>query len=205
MAKFGNRPGGYRTYRRGPVARTERKFLDVALTGYNSNTTGSVTYIASGISQGAGQSQRIGRNIILKSVEGRGDLSAGAAGIICNTRIMLVWDKQPNKGLAAITDILNSAHYTSQNNDQNKERFTTIMNMPLCNIGNSTTPATELVDIPVNFYKKLNIPVTYGIVGDGTIGDTTTGALLLVVVGDVGSGTGASIYATTFRIRYIDP
>lgn len=199
------RPGFSKLYGRGPVARTEKKFIDLALTAFNASTTGVVSYISSGISQGASQSQRIGRNIVLKSIEGRGAVEAGTTTTIANVRLMLIEDKQPNKALAGITDILNSASYYSLNNDANKERFRTIMNMPLCIIGNNATPTTELANVPTNFYKKLNIEVTYGIIGDGTIADTTTGALLLVVVSDIAVGTASPNYNTTFRIRYIDP
>jgi len=195
------RYGGYRT----PAGRLERKFVDTAVATYEMDTTGSVALIAT-VPQGAGESQRIGREINLHSLQIHGTVQAKTTTTLAAGRFLVVWDKQPNAALAAITDILNTANYYSFLNDQNKKRFKILMNRPFTFSGNSTTPASgNEVQVIDDYIKLKRRQTTYGTVGTGAIGDIKTGALLFVVAGNTAAGTAACTAVCGFRTRFIDP
>lgn len=205
LANRGLRFGGYRrSFRRGPLGRMEKKYIDVATASYACDTTGTVTLMGP-YAQGAGISQRIGDSIILKSIEFRGYLANNSTAILNFDRAMIIWDKQPNKALAAITDILSVGNTFGFNVDQNKRRFKTIKHIHEVTLGNTATPATGKESIDCSFYQKLNHKMEFAQAGTGSIGDITTGALLLVTIGNNVPGTTAAILNGSFRIRYIDP
>lgn len=192
--------------------RIEKKYVDLAAANYNCDTTGTVTLIPV-IAQGAGESQRIGRQVTLRSLECRGFFLNNSTAITNDVRMMIVWDKQPNKALAAVTDILNSASVNSFNNDQNKRRFKVLKNCDEVLCGNSLTAGqnNDSTCKDADFYIKLGngkrkkgLISEFGTAGTGAIGDITTGALLLVTVGSTAAGTAACTLTAGFRVRYTD-
>lgn len=208
-ANVGLRFGGYGTIgKQRRRIKQEVKFKDLASANYVANTTGSVTLIPDAIAQGAGESARIGREIWLKSVEVRGMVASDSTTTIASVRILLVWDRQPNKALAAVTDILNSAHPDSFLNDQNKARFKVIRNWWFVCEGNNATAGqqTGKTAHDFNHFIKFKKPkkVTYSTAGTGAIGDLNTGALLLVVVGNKAAGTDDAALTAGFRTRFFD-
>lgn len=198
---FPVRYGGYRT----PASRMERKFVDLNDAVYELSTSGVTTLIPV-IPQGAGESQRIGREVQLASVQIHGYCSAKTTTVTSRGRIMLVWDKQPNAALAAVTDILTANSSQALLNDQNKKRFRVLLNEFFVFSGNITTPSTGMEIYPFQRFVKLRKRmITYGTVGTGVIGDIKTGALLLLTTGDIATGTGSAQLQATFRVRFYDP
>ena len=184
----------------------ERKWVDLATTTYGLNTTGTVTLIPV-IPQGSDVNERIGRKVTLKSIAMRGYAVSNANTLVTYGRVMLVYDRQPNKALASMTDILDSASSLSFNNNQNRDRFLTIMNKSFTLCGNNTTAGqqTETSMICMDYFRKVNLPMQFGSAGTGLIADITTGALLLVTVGATAAGTSDGDLTVSFRITYADP
>lgn len=189
--------------RRG-VASRETGFVDVALTGYAFDTTGSIALLNT-VAQGASVSQRVGKKIILKSLQCHGTANSGATTTIADITYIIVYDKRPTGALPAITDILNTANSNSFNNDVNSGRFKILKRVDDCMTGNNVTPATGNEARDTSFYLKLRgLPTVYKALGTGVIGDIEEGALYLVTVGSVVAGPTAAGLTAGFRLRFID-
>lgn len=204
-ARRGARPGmrraGYFTSQS-----YERKYTDTALSAYEVDATGSVTLI-SVIPQGASQSQRIGRRVELRSIEVRGQVNAKSTTTVSCGRMILVYDRQPNKALAAVTDILESASYAAFKKDENKNRFLILKDKAFKVTGNQT--AGQINDSGEQYVKMfMKLPrgliTEYAAAGTGVIGDITTGALLVCFIGSTAAGTAAFQCQVGFRVRFDD-
>lgn len=138
----------------------------------------------------------------------RGFAFNNTTALINYCRMMIIWDRQPNKALPAITDVLNSINSISFNNDQNKKRFKTLKNEEFTLVGNSATAGqnNDTTICAKDFYLKFKKPlrIQFGSAGTGAIGDITSGSLLLVTVGGGAAGTAAATLTAGFRTRYID-
>jgi len=208
-ANVGLRFGGYGTLgKQRSRIKQEVKYKDLASANYTANTTGSIVLVPDAIAQGAGETARIGREIWLKSVEARGFVTCDSTTTVASVRALLVWDRQPNKALAAVTDILNTIHPDSFLNDQNKARFKILRNWYFIVEGNNTTAGQQTGKCahPFNEFIKFKKPkrVTYSTAGTGAIGDLNTGALLFVVVGNKAAGTDDAAVVCGFRTRFFD-
>lgn len=140
---------------------------------------------------GTGSSNRIGREIHMKSVRLRFQSDAASVAVRC----LLVYDKAGNNGSAAvpaITDILQADAFTSHSNLNNKDRFVTLIDtITDCSVN------TQFADE----YRKINLPAVY-LSDDGDIGDLATGTLILMFCAQ-GLGV-ASTFTQRLRIKYID-
>lgn len=204
----GYRPGIRRMYRglnRRGVANRETGYVDLASAGYALDTTGSVTLLAT-IAQGASTSQRVGKKVVYKSIQGRGYALNGAAAVSNDVAFLIVYDRRPTGSVPLVTDILVSAASTSFNNDANSGRFKILKRVDLMLVGApSVTTGTDTAAISTDFYLPLrNLPLTFKAAGTGAIGDIEEGALYLVTVGSVSAGTAAASLGMSFRIRYLD-
>lgn len=188
------------TYR----ARKEIGYVDLAASTYNCDTTGTITLLTT-IAQGAGITQRVGKRVSLKSLQCKGRIYAGSAGVIAQADYIIVYDKRPTGTLPAITDVLNTASSYSFNNDANSGRFVTIKRGAFTLIGNSTTPSTGCESYDIDFYVSLKgLPQVFKAAGTGAIADIEEGALYLITVGDVVAGTTAGVLGAGFRTRFVD-
>lgn len=182
----------------------ETGFVDLAAANYVCDTTGSVTLLAT-VAQGAGVSQRVGKKIVLKSLQCRGRFFAGTAGVINDCAAIIVYDKRPTGALPAVTAVLNTANAGSMNNDDNSDRFVILKRLDQILIGDSTTVSTGLEAVDVSFYLPLRmLPTVYKSVADGAIADIEQGALYLVTVGVNAAGATAASLNATFRTRFVD-
>jgi len=186
------------------AAAADAKFFDVAETTYAANSTGTITHLDI-IPQGTTVNSREGKSYRLKSVLIRGMVVVNSTTTHNVCVAYLVWDKQPNKALAAITDVLTSAFAFAFSNRENAGRFTILKKMVYATTGNSTAPATgkEMFSIderyvcPPNLISsKTNADTT------GVIGNTITGALLLITVGNTVAGTADGDFQLRFRINF---
>lgn len=178
-------------------------FVDLALANYALDTTGSITLVPT-IAQGASQSQRLGKKVLLKSVQIRGHATANSATTVADGAALLVYDRDPTNTLPNITDILNTVHSASFNNDTNSDRFKIVRrwDFPFC--GNTTTPSTGKEIHSFDEYVDLrNLPMQFGNVGTGAMGDIKLGALYFVTCGTQAVGTTAANINCGFRTRFI--
>lgn len=184
--------------------RKQAGFVDLALASYGMDTTGSVTLIAT-IPQGAAQTQRIGKKAAYKSLQIRGRVAAGTAGSINIGGWMVVYDKEPQGSLPAVTDILNTISSNSFNNDVNSDRWQILRREVVQFIGNTTTPAVGLEQFVVEEFVDLrSLPIQFSNAGDGAIADIKKGALYFVTFGNTANGTSSPFASVGFRTRFMD-
>jgi len=186
-----------------PIA-ADAKYFDVALTNYACNTTGSITHLDI-IPQGTTVNSREGKSYTLTKLQIRGLFVANSTSVLNTAGALIVWDKQPNKALAGITDVLDSVSPFAFNKRENRGRFVTIKRITRSIVGNSATPTTGREQVP--YEKVINLPP--GLISEktavdttGVIGNTINGALLLVTVGTVAAGTQDADFSATFRIGF---
>lgn len=208
-APIANR-GFYGSYsRRG---RSELKVIENAPAGAVTFSSGGAVTAINLVGQGSDFVNRIGRQIVLKSVLLRATITPSEAGTTGNeslgdiARVMLVYDKQPNSaaGLPAVTDILTTADVFSGINLNNRDRFVALMDKkypmhPYTAVSSAIStgaPITRYIDK----YKKLNHDTIFSGTGS-TIGNIATGSLLLVFISYV---TGTSAYNVYSRVRFTD-
>jgi len=187
-------------------ARGDYKFFDVAQALHQCDTTGSITHLSI-IPQGTSVNTREGKGCRVTSVNVRGHVSSKTNTIRAFYAIYLVWDYQPNKVLAAITDILDSANSRSFPKRENNDRFKIIKKYyGLVNGEQVAVPAYGMA-WPIDDYVRLpddaNILCTTTDT-TGAIGNTIQGALLLVTVGDVAAGLTAAETQIGFRLNFTE-
>jgi len=201
-ARLGYRKSGYKP--RSRVGAMTAKYVDTPNTTYACSTTAVVTHIAI-IPQGPDEINRLGRNVLLKSFQMRGELQANTAGVQAMARIMLVYDRQPNRALAAITDILQSGSVYGMKNLDNQDRFVILMDKLFSVIGTNTSVGIESAQRAIQKYIKLgSLVANYQVGATGAIGEVNTGALLLVTIGDMVAGTTAPNFGLITRTRFVD-
>lgn len=185
------------------AASKEAGYFDVNAGSYVLDSTGSVTLL-NPIPQGATVTSRVGKKIMLKSLQVRGRIANGSTAVINDTAYFIVYDKRPNGVLPAISDILTSASPSVFNNDDNAGRFVIIKRVDAVLIGSTTTP-TEATAKDQTWYIGLRgMPTTYKSLGTGAIADIEEGALYLVTIGNTAAGTAAATLTAGFRTRFVD-
>lgn len=195
-----------RMLNRRDVASQETGFVDVGGPAMNFDTTGSITHL-NPVSQGPAVTQRIGKKIRLKSLQGRGWVFPGSTAIVNDIALLIVYDKRPTGVLPAITAILDTASSNSMNNDANSGRFKILYRKDMILTGNPAAIAnvdTTTIQSTDFFLDLKGIPTTYKALGTGVIGDVDYGALYLVTVGSNVAGTTAASGNMSFRVRFID-
>lgn len=171
------------------------------------------------ITQGAGESQRIGRQCMIKSIQLNLGLEFEFQSAVNSTannfRWAVIYDTQTNGAAPNITDIYRvPANAGPQNtfigavlNLENSQRFKTIMTghfslNPTYGNGGALTQCRY-----INKYKRCNLPLDT----DGastnpiTVSNIKSGAIYFVCgYDDQGAGTDCKFTAGTFRFRYSD-
>lgn len=184
----------------------EAKYFDTAATGRALNTTGTVIHLDI-VPQGTTVNSRDGRKFKNTSVQLRGYAQSDTATTITNGMMLLVWDRQPNKVLAGVTDILESATSFAFAKRENAQRFRILKKWRWCFGGNSTTPATGKEVYDIDDYVKLPdecIAECTASDTTGAIGNRVTGALLLLTIGDIAAGTTDAICNIGARVNFVD-
>lgn len=194
-----------------PLSGRSRKLVGQRETGYFDygsavnmpfDTTGSI-FLAASVTQGSGIQQRVGKRIMWKSLQVRGQIIANAAAVYNDCAMLVVYDKRPTGSLPAITDILQFATAASMNNDDNSGRFVILKRKDFRLVGSSSTPTSQS-SIGCDFYLKINRPAVFKSAGTGAIGDISEGALYVISVGSNAAGTSAAASNLAFRVRFVD-
>lgn len=181
----------------------ETGYVDLAVSNYALDTTGSVTLIAT-IAQGTSVNQRVGKKVMIKSIQCRGQAYAGTTATLNDVAYLIVYDRRPTGSVPAVTDILVSAAANSMNNDANSGRFRILKRMDFRLVGNSTTPTVGEVSADADFYLPVNKLCVFKAAGTGAIADIEEGAIYLVTVGNQAAGNAAAILSVAFRTRFLD-
>lgn len=185
----------------------ELKVIDTAAATYQCDTGGTIALI-SGVTTGTDFTNRIGRKIIIKSIQLRG-LVLPEDDETSNTiaRVMLVHDLQTNAALPNITDVLDTNNANSFMNLSNRDRFRVLMDkiMPMGRVstGVGVVFSNGKNTYIVNKYKKVRIEEIFS----GTtnaIGSIASGSVYILTTGLSAAGSGAKFVAQA-RIRFEDP
>ncbi|AXH73291.1 MAG: coat protein/nuclear export [Cressdnaviricota sp.] len=163
------------------------------------------------IPTGTGPSERIGRQISVKSISGRVKITKKLSND-SSTSARLIWvvDSQCNGTKPLLTDLLTpagSSYIHAYRNMANVSRFT-ILKDSTYTLTSSTLSASEMstsfaeVTKIVKFYKKLNLPIEYdSTLTTGAITTIKSNNLLLCIVTDDNSEL---IISGNVRVRYDD-
>lgn len=181
----------------------DAKFVDATITQAAVNTTGTIQHVSI-IAQGNTVNNRVGKACRARTARLRAVIKADSTAQLNTVRCLLVWDYQPNKALAAITDIIDAVTVQAQPNRENNLRFKIIRDWwyVLTGNGNLATPNTEvLLDSYVKLPKDANILYTSADT-TGVIGDVIQGALLFITLGDVAAGTADAALTGTCRVNF---
>lgn len=182
----------------------EFKALDVALNGTFSTTP--VIACLNAPAPGAAMNQRVGREIMIRSIEVRltatsDSGAAGALGGIWN-RCIIFYDRQTNAAAPAVTDLLTAADCWAPRNLDNRHRFTILHDTRF--FLSPVTPALDTLHHDLSWYRRMHHPTTYNAVGGGTVADITSGGLFLLIFGTEAPASNPPISAGYARIRYTD-
>lgn len=184
----------------------ELKFVDTSITtaipfGSAAFTSGT---LLNGMASGADASSRIGRKVNLKSLLIRWSFAAGAATTWdTNFRILVVYDKQAGGAAPAITDILLTDNFNSQNNLSNRDRFVTLCDyITPKNIGGANNGCVTTDDGVI--FKRFNLEEMFNAGSAGTIADITTGSIYYFVAQTGAALTANLSQSTRARVRYTD-
>lgn len=186
----------------------EAKYVDLAHATYNFDTTGNIVH-CSIIPQGSTVGQREGRTCLVTAAHIRGQAYTNTTTLVAGGAMLLVWDNQPNKALAAIDDILDSKSSNSQNKRENVNRFKILRRWNFAFTGNSNTAGQQTATSfqVVDYYVKLPkgcISVYTTADTTGVIANCIQGALLLVTIGQSGAGAIAPMVACNVRTSFKD-
>ncbi len=197
----------------GAAAGPELKFLDTTRAQTTTATAGAITNASLNIvAEGVGESQRIGRKIVLRAIHIQGTVllptTATAADTSDSVRVVLYQDKQTNGAAAAVTDILESADYRAFNNLSNKGRFRTLADTRVAldsgsGSGRGTTDTLSYGESQewLSIHKVVNIPVEFD--NSGTDGAITTQRSNNIGVLVISQSARASV-GYIARVRYTD-
>lgn len=152
------------------------------------------------VTNGTGDSQRIGRSVATKSVYYNFVLNFGTGETPNAIRHMLIWDRQPNGNVPATTDILQqtgtSQLLVSPLNLDNKQRFVILADERL-----TLSPQGDQIRI-VNGYRAINQKSTWD--NDTTDNVPSSGSLLLLFLSDESTADDQPRFYGNWRIRYLD-
>lgn len=198
-------------------SRTEVKSFDVTVTGGNLRDIATTPQGAEPaaaflgitelncIQQGAAFYQRIGTKVMMKSLELKFIMQANGVVMTLATggvtiRYMVVYDRQPNKTFPSLADVLavndGAATFNAGVDMTNRSRF-----VVLCNQFYAFDVAQDYT-LHVHKFIPLNLETEFGASGN-TIGDLTTGSLLLIAFSS-NAAIDCNLNQVSSRVRYMD-
>nr|UOF76876.1 capsid protein [Cressdnaviricota sp.] len=185
----------------------------------NLNSTGQVTCVNL-ISSGSGFNNRIGRKIDLKSLHLTGLIAQTGTASTTNdyARICVIYDRQTNGVLPTYAEIFTNYSQSSTTastsfsglNPDNRERFVMLADQRLVLPATPVSGVNGSVDalsttFSINRFLKLNQTTMYkGDTSPSIIGDIATGAVYIVTIGSIASGSEPYRAQLTWRLRYMD-
>lgn len=152
--------------------------------------------------RGTDVSDRIGRELIMKSIQMCfTSYSVNGTGIDQNHRILLVYDKNPMGATPAITDVIDAITPWAFRNLSNRNRFIVLFDQ-MYSVGNddpSLQNGGEPRLVDRKFYKKVNLKSVYN-----ALDQLQEGGLFCMILGSVVAGANAGSLIGRVRVRFID-
>jgi len=180
-------------------------YVDLGNANYSCDSTGGTITLIATCGQGAAQTQRVGKKGLWKSIQLHGSVYNNASAVYNDVAILIVYDREPLGILPGITDILTAVDSRAFNNDSNSERFKIIRRYDIALTGSAANQVGARSHVDMDHYIDMrNLPVTWGNLGSGALGDIKQGALYLVTVGNNAVGATAATATLAFRTRFID-
>lgn len=186
----------------------ERKFLDGQFNALDVEpAVTAVLFFVNGIAEGVSENQRIGERVRLKTLDLRFQFDKSAANVNASTtcRFTILWDRQPNGGLATVAQVLETVTGTnnvldmcSPYNAQNRKRFQVLKDARFTlNDGHNESRVFHW-RVPLR-----NKTPQYNGAG-AAIGNVNTGALLMMILGDITQGGNVTVLDMTTRLWYVE-
>lgn len=156
--------------------------------------------------QGVGPSEHVGRAVECTSLSWKWSSSyapttAGSSPM----RLLVVYDRQPNAALPAVTDVVNQDYINCHMNLANSKRFLVLVNEEFEGMS-IQGPNAFFKTGYVSFKRRFNgtLRTEFNDVNGGTIADITTGSFIALTWQNGNIITAAPTDTLDFRIRYID-
>lgn len=167
---------------------------------------------------GSGISDRVGRRVNVRSIQCRGSIRARDPATVRSDfcRLLLVVDMQAN-GTALSpggNDVLGNGNFPTSiwgaeayNNLNNRSRFKILMDWKYSNMtGSGENMAPGAASTMLDYYKKVNFPVTFTGGNTGLPADIATAKIFLLAVGRHPlTGDLGHVMTLTTRVRFVDP
>jgi len=196
----------------------ERKVYDLDATIYDADTSSRITALCTP-QLGTDMTNRVGRKILVKSVQVRGLVRTERSELLTAAQIpaqmcryMILVDMQPNGALPNITDVLKTANPVSPMNLNNRDRFRVLLDksFTLDPWLYNTTASTALASASnqIKYFKKYikcNQEMIFNATNGGTVADITSGNIFQIVLGNQAvSATNTAEMVIATRVRFLD-
>lgn len=194
---------------------TEKKWLDTAATSSAVSNTGTIVSNSINLlTAGTGESQIIGRKVVVKAIQLQGDVSVpsqsdatlGNLGPDGYMDIYIVLDKQANGAAATFGNLFESADVRGFKNLENSQRFRVLKairvkyDREVNHDGTNYFQGQAIVPFD-DVYLNVDIPLEFGATPSGVITDVRSNNVFIAAVRTAGS---ASTLNWRARIRYVD-
>lgn len=186
----------------------EKKNIDTLIqTGLPLNAF-TTPQLLTGIAQGVDVNQRVGRRVVLKSLDVRYRVQVSTlpanTGNINRIRTLIIYDKQTNGSIPALVDILSQTNFNAHMNLSNSDRFVVIADeySEQRQYDNFQAPGASVIS--GHFFRKFNLETMFTGTG-GQIVNITGGSLYFLCSSDAVTSalTDFGILADC-RVRYVD-
>jgi len=192
-----------------PLA-ADSKYFDTASAQYAFNNGGGAALVKhlDIIPQGDTVNQRQGKSWQNTNLQVRGYIYNDTGAAVNHIAMYIVWDRQPNKVLATVADLLESSTASDAfMKRENKGRFLVIKKWHRVLLGNTTALSTGREAIVID--KWIRLPqecIAQATAADttGAIGNRVTGALLAFFVGSNAAGNADASSVLSFRVGFKD-
>lgn len=185
----------------------EKKFKDLDTT-LSPTTSGATLYLPT-LAVGTGQSQRIGRKVMITDILLKGTVrfaaTSSSIAAFNRVRVMVVQDMQPNGAVFAVTDVLDTADLLSYRNIPSAGRFKILYDHmfnsnPQCGGGDGTTNWYGDQWFPLRINIKCCIDMEYD-ADPGIIDDCVHNSVHLLALEERAAPASSMHFDT--RVRYI--
>lgn len=182
------------------VSAPEKKNIDLFTSAFWTSASGNWTITPINLcAQGTTATQHIGRKSVLTSVLIRGWLQFGVTYGPC--RIVVIYDKETNGALPAVTDIFAIGDSMSPMNLANSDRFIVVADHSPFLLQGQATGTSNIMNYEI--YRKMRLPCQFNDTTTATITAINTGSLLVCcALSDTASTVNAQ--ETYTRVRFVD-
>lgn len=192
----------------------EKKFLDVirledsapaaTFGGNGANAAADVTFL-NGLAQGAGDSQRIGKNVTWRSVQMRLNFYPATTSTLAGRfRVVVVYDRQTNGSQPTAANVFETDLGYSPLNLANSARFLVLFDKYTSVIGPIVGGAAGTAPpfATLKLYRKVKLETLYGPTTDAVTSVLTGGIFMYIF--NLGFATANPRWDGFMRLRYTD-